>query len=131
MADGANAFAAQDDHALLIGNHRIGFSSAAAAADVPWGDLGCDIVLECTGKFLNPEHLDGYFERGVQRVIVAAPVKDAAALNIVVGVNDASYDPARHRLLTAASCTTNCLAPVVKVRARGDRHPPRSDHHDP
>ena len=125
--------AAQDDHALLIGNHRIGFSSAAVPADVPWGDLGCDIVLECTGKFLTPEHLYGYFERGVRSVIVAAPVKDAAALNIVVGVNDAIYDPARHRLLTAASCTTNCLAPAVKVvhEAIGIRHGQITTIHDP
>ena len=118
---------------LLIGNHRIGFSSAAVPADVPWGDLGCDIVLECTGKFLTPEHLYGYFERGVRSVIVAAPVKDAAALNIVVGVNDAIYDPARHRLLTAASCTTNCLAPAVKVvhEAIGIRHGQITTIHDP
>ena len=73
------------------------------------------IVLECTGKFLKPDQLKAYFDRGVKRVIVAAPVKDEAALNIVVGVNDKLYDPAKHRLLTAASCTTNCLAPVVKV----------------
>jgi glyceraldehyde 3-phosphate dehydrogenase len=72
-------------------------------------------VLECTGKFLKPDALQGYFDRGVKRVIVAAPVKDAAALNIVVGVNDRLYEPKSHRLLTAASCTTNCLAPVVKV----------------
>ena len=125
--------ATQDDDALLIGNHRVGFSSAAVPADVPWGDLGCDIVLECTGKFLTPEHLYGYFERGVRSVIVAAPVKDAAALNIVVGVNDAIYDPARHHLLTAASCTTNCLAPVVKVvhEAIGIRHGQITTIHDP
>jgi len=125
--------AARDDDALLIGNHRIGFSSAAVPAEVPWGDLGCDIVLECTGKFLTPEHLYGYFERGVRSVIVAAPVKDAAALNIVVGVNDAIYDPARHHLLTAASCTTNCLAPVVKVvhEAIGIRHGQITTIHDP
>lgn len=125
--------AAEDDTALLVGNHPIGFSSAAAPGDVPWGDLGCDIVLECTGKFLTPQHLHGYFERGVRCVIVAAPVKDAAALNIVVGVNDASYDPARHRLLTAASCTTNCLAPVVKVvhEAIGIRHGQITTIHDP
>jgi glyceraldehyde 3-phosphate dehydrogenase len=125
--------AAHDDHALLIGNHRIGFSAAAAPADVPWGDLGCDIVLECTGRFLTPEHLRGYFDRGMHSVIVAAPVKDAAALNIVVGVNDATYDPARHRLLTAASCTTNCLAPVVKVvhEAIGIRHGQITTIHDP
>jgi glyceraldehyde 3-phosphate dehydrogenase len=125
--------AAQDNDALLIGDHRIGFSAAAAPGDVPWGDLGCDIVLECTGKFLTTEHLRGYFERGARAVIVAAPVKDAAAVNIVVGVNDASYDPARHKLLTAASCTTNCLAPVVKVvhDAIGIRHGQITTIHDP
>ena len=72
-----------------------------------------------------------YFDRGVKRVIVAAPVKERGALNIVVGVNDHLYDPARHRLVTAASCTTNCLAPVVKVVHEAHRHPPRPDHHHP
>ena len=124
---------AEDDTAIIIGNRRIGFSSAAAPGDVAWGDLGCDIVLECTGKFLTPETLDGYFNRGVRRVIVAAPVKDPVALNIVVGVNDARYEPAKHRLLTAASCTTNCLAPVVKVihEAIGIRHGQITTIHDP
>ena len=99
-------------------------SGRSLPGEVPWGDLGCDMVLECTGKFLKSEQLQGYFERGVRRVIVAAPVKDPAALNVVVGVNDDRYDPAEHRLLTAASCTTNCLAPVVKVvhEAIGIRH---------
>jgi glyceraldehyde 3-phosphate dehydrogenase len=121
------------DRALTIRRRHIGFSEAAAPGEVPWGDLGCDVVLECTGKFLNPEQLQGYFDRGVKRVIVAAPVKDAAALNIVVGVNDHQYDPARHRLLTAASCTTNCLAPVVKVihEAVGIRHGQITTIHDP
>jgi glyceraldehyde 3-phosphate dehydrogenase len=95
--------------------------------------LGCNIVLECTGRFLTSEHLDAYFDRGVRRVVVAAPVKDAAALNLVVGVNDRLYDPASHRLLTAASCTTNCLAPVVKVvhEAIGIRHGQVTTIHDP
>jgi glyceraldehyde 3-phosphate dehydrogenase len=106
---------AEDDSAIVVGNHRIGFSAKPAPGDVPWGELGCEVVLECTGKFLTPEALAGYFDRGVKRVIVAAPVKHEAALNIVVGVNEARYDPAAHRVLTAASCTTNCLAPVVKV----------------
>jgi glyceraldehyde 3-phosphate dehydrogenase len=124
---------AEDEHTVLIGNRRIGFSSAAMPDEVPWGDLGCDIVLECTGRFLTAELLDGYFNRGARRVIVAAPVKDAAALNIVVGVNDHLYDPASHRLLTAASCTTNCLAPVVKVvhEAIGIRHGQITTIHDP
>ena len=122
-----------NDTALTIANRRIGFTSAASPGEVPWGDLGCDIVLECTGKFLKPDQLQGYFDRGVRRVIVAAPVKDPAALNVVVGVNDHLYDPAAHRLLTAASCTTNCLAPVVKVvhEAIGIRHGQITTIHDP
>src|SRR4029077_9528182 len=126
-------FGVENDHAIIVNNTRMGFSAAAAPGDVKWGDLGCDIVLECTGKFLKPEQLQGYFDRGVKRVIVAAPVKDAAALNVVVGVNDDLYDPARHRLLTAASCTTNCLAPVVKVihEAIGIRHGQITTIHDP
>ena len=124
---------AEDDSAINVGNHRIGFTAAPTADGVAWGDLGCDLVLECTGKFLKSEQLDGYFRRGVKRVIVAAPVKEAGALNIVVGVNDHRYDPREHRLLTAASCTTNCLAPVVKVlhEAIGIRHGQITTIHDP
>ena len=99
--------------------------------DVPWGDLGCDIVLECTGRFLTPEQLHGYFERGVRSVIVAAPVKDAAALNIVVGVNDddlrAGRAPAADRRILHHQLPRS----GGEGRARGDRHPPRPDHHDP
>ncbi|MEI8151778.1 MAG: ArsJ-associated glyceraldehyde-3-phosphate dehydrogenase [Hyphomicrobiales bacterium] len=127
------SFGVENDSVILVDNKRLGFTAAAAPGDVPWGDLGCDIVLECTGKFLKPEQLQPYFDRGVKRVIVAAPVKDAAALNIVVGVNDRLYDPKAHRLLTAASCTTNCLAPVVKVvhEALGIRHGQITTIHNP
>jgi glyceraldehyde 3-phosphate dehydrogenase len=126
-------FGVEDDRAIHIGTHRIGFSNAATPDGVAWGDLGCDLVLECTGKFLKTEQLDGYFRRGVKRVIVAAPVKESGALNLVVGVNDHLFDPAHHRLLTAASCTTNCLAPVVKVlhEAIGIRHGQITTIHDP
>ena len=126
-------FGVEDDRAIHIGTHRIGFSDAATIDAVAWGDLGCDIVLECTGKFLKTEQLDGYFRRGVKRVIVAAPVKESGALNIVVGVNDHLFEPSQHRLLTAASCTTNCLAPVVKVlhEAIGIRHGQITTIHDP
>jgi glyceraldehyde 3-phosphate dehydrogenase len=106
---------AAGDKTLTIAGRRIGFSAHANPADIPWSDAGVDVVLECTGKFITPDTLAGHFDRGAKRVIVAAPVKHEGALNIVVGVNDHLYDPARHRLLTAASCTTNCLAPVVKV----------------
>ncbi len=125
-------FAVAED-ALTIDNRRIGFTAAAAPGDIAWGDLGCDVVLECTGKFLTPAALQPYFDRGVKRVIVSAPVKDEAALNIVIGVNDDRYDPARHRLVTAASCTTNCLAPVVKVvhENLGIRHGQITTIHDP
>jgi glyceraldehyde 3-phosphate dehydrogenase len=124
--DGAKGFA--------VGAKYIGFSSFPLPGDIDWsGQLGCDVVLECTGKFLKPEQLNAYFARGVERVIVAAPVKHDNALNVVVGVNDHLYDPARHRLLTAASCTTNCLAPVVKVvhEALGIRHGQITTIHDP
>lgn len=124
--------APDDDHITVAGN-RIGFTAAAKPGGVAWGELGCDIVLECTGKFRDPESLQAYFDRGVKRVIVAAPVKDERALNVVVGVNDHLYDPGRHRLLTAASCTTNCLAPVVKVvhETFGIRHGQITTIHDP
>ena len=72
-------------------------------------------MLECTGKFLTPAALEGHLKRGAKRVIVAAPVKDASVLNVVVGINEHLYNPALHPIVTAASCTTNCLAPVVKV----------------
>jgi glyceraldehyde 3-phosphate dehydrogenase len=126
-------FAAENDRAIHIGDRRIGFSSLPAPDAVQWGDIGCDVVLECTGKFLKREHLQGYFARGVKRVIVAAPVKDDGALNIVVGVNDDRYDSRRDQLLTAASCTTNCLAPVVKVlhESVGIRHGQITTIHDP
>ena len=92
-----------------------------------------DLVLECTGKFLTPETLQGHLDRGAKRVIVAAPVKVGDVLNIVVGVNHHLYEPARHRIVTAASCTTNCLAPVVKVvhEAIGIRHGQITTIHDP
>ena len=77
--------------------------------------MGVDIVLEATGCFKTLDALQPHFDNGARKVVVAAPVKDPAALNVVVGVNDDRYDPAVHDIVTAASCTTNCLAPVVKV----------------
>ena len=98
---------------------------------VPWSSKNVDVVLECSGRFRTTETLEPYFAAGVKTVIVAAPVK-TGALNIVVGVNDHLYDPKRHRLLTAASCTTNCLAPVVKVvhEAIGIKHGVITTIHD-
>jgi glyceraldehyde 3-phosphate dehydrogenase len=98
--------------ALSIEEHTLGFSNDARIAASNWS--GCDIVIEATGRHhKDPQSLNDYFDQGVKKVIVAAPTE--GALNIVYGVNDHVYDPARHHLLTAASCTTNCLAPIVKV----------------
>jgi glyceraldehyde 3-phosphate dehydrogenase len=125
--------AANGDAMLRVGDRAIGFSSHATPSEVPWGDLGVDLVLECTGRFLTPQALQGHLDRGARRVIVAAPVKVGDVPNIVMGVNDALYDPARHRIVTAASCTTNCLAPIVKVvhEALGIRHGQITTIHDP
>ncbi|MBC5796373.1 ArsJ-associated glyceraldehyde-3-phosphate dehydrogenase [Sphaerospermopsis sp. FACHB-1094] len=106
------------ENRVFIDNKPLTFSEYSQPGEVPWEEFGVDIVLECSGKFRSPETLNPYFKRGVQKVIVAAPVK-AGALNIVMGVNDHLYEAEKHHLLTAASCTTNCLAPVVKVIHEG------------
>jgi glyceraldehyde 3-phosphate dehydrogenase len=125
--------AAEGTDAIRIGDRRLTFSDQAQPAEIPWGDLGVDVVLECTGKFLAPDVLEGHLRRGAKRVIVAAPVKFDSVLNVVVGVNEQLYDSARHPIVTAASCTTNCLAPVVKVvhEAIGIRHGQITTIHDP
>ncbi len=125
--------AADGEDAIRIDGKQLGFSAHASPADIPWGDLGVDVVLECTGKFLTPETIQGHLDRGARRVIVAAPVKVGGVLNIVVGINHTLYEPAAHRIVTAASCTTNCLAPVVKVvhEQIGIRHGQITTIHDP
>lgn len=124
---------AEGDDCIRIGERQLSFSSHANPADIPWGELGVELVLECTGKFLTPETIQGHLDRGAKRVIVAAPVKTGGVLNIVVGINEGQYDPARDRIVTAASCTTNCLAPVVKVIHEniGIRHGQITTIHDP
>ena len=101
-------------HGFTIDDHFIGFTNATTPKEIAWNEYGVEIVLECSGKFVTLEALAPHFKPGVRKVIVAAPVKQGA-LNIVMGVNDHLYDPRRHHIVTAASCTTNCLAPVVKV----------------
>ena len=120
-----------EDGAVIVDGKRLTYSSQKNPADVPWQDMGVDIVLDATGKHKTPETLACYFEAGVKKVIVAAPVKQGA-VNIVMGVNESEYDPARHNILTAASCTTNCLAPVVKVihEGLGIRHGMITTIHD-
>jgi glyceraldehyde 3-phosphate dehydrogenase len=108
-----------DDQGLIVDGSRLGWSDTEEPGAVDWGALGVDVVLECSGRFRSAPTLTPYLERGVRKVVVAAPVKDGSALNVVVGVNDDRYDPAAHSIVTAASCTTNCLAPVVKVIHEG------------
>ena len=119
---------AADASQLLVDGRSLAYSSNTAIGDTDWS--GCDIVIESTGRFRQPEQLAAYFEQGVKKVIVAAPVN--GALNVVYGVNHQDYDPARHDLLTAASCTTNCLAPLVKVMHEriGIRHGTMTTIHD-
>ncbi|HUH06059.1 MAG TPA: ArsJ-associated glyceraldehyde-3-phosphate dehydrogenase [Kofleriaceae bacterium] len=105
--------AVADGDAIAIGDRRIGFSQHRTPGEVPWEAAGVDIVLECSGAFRTRERLRSYFDRGVKKVIVAAPVKEPDVLNVVMGVNHQLYDAAVHDIVTAASCTTNCLAPVV------------------
>ena len=103
---------ASENGRMIVDGKVVAYSSNVPIGDTAWSD--CDIVIEATGKHhKKPESLDTYFEQGVKKVIVAAPTE--GALNVVYGINDDLYDPAVHNLLTAASCTTNCLAPVVKV----------------
>jgi len=107
-----------------IDGQWIAHSSHDNPGAVPWGDAAIDLVIESSGRFRTLDSLEPYFAAGVKKVVVAAPVKDPEALNVVVGVNAHLYQPDRHRVVTAASCTTNCLAPIVKVlhEAIGIRH---------
>lgn len=120
------------DGTLVVGERAIGYTQCSAPGEVPWDDAGVEIVLECTGAFRTRARLAPYFERGVRKVVVAAPVKEPDVLNVVMGVNHGRYEPARHDIVTAASCTTNCLAPVVKAihEGLGIRHGVITTIHD-
>ena len=119
------------DH-FTVDSRKIGFTDKAKPNDVPWEASGVELVLECSGKLITTEALEPYFGCGVRKIVVAAPVKTKGALNIVMGVNDYLYSPAEHNIVTAASCTTNCLAPVVKVihEGLGIRHGVITTIHD-
>jgi len=108
------------DQGFRVNERPLSFTSESDPIAVPWREAGVELVLECSGKFKTPATLEPYFDAaGLPKVLVACPVKGQVAgeeaLNIVYGINHQLYDPSRHHLITAASCTTNCLAPVVKV----------------
>ena len=107
---------------LVINGRRVACTTNKSIADTDWS--GCDIVIEASGKFKKQAVLQDYLAQGVKRVVVTAPVKEAGVLDIVMGVNHHRYDPGIHRIVSAASCTTNCLAPAVKVihESLGIRH---------
>lgn len=104
---------ASETGALIIDGKAIAFTGNKAIADTDWS--GCDVVLEASGKMKTTAALQAYLDQGVKRVVVTAPVKEKGVLNVVMGVNHHLFNPAAHHIVTAASCTTNCLAPVVKV----------------
>ncbi|TVR42009.1 MAG: type I glyceraldehyde-3-phosphate dehydrogenase [Planctomycetota bacterium] len=104
-----------DDSSLEIRGNRVSSSQSKDPSAVDWAGLGVDLVLECSGAFRTSAKLEGFFKAGAPRVLVAAPVKEAEAANIVFGINHHIFDPQQHRIVTAASCTTNCLAPLIKV----------------
>lgn len=122
--------ASSDGDDVVIAGKRIRVSANKAIADTDWS--GCDVVIEASGKMKTVAVLQAYLDQDVKRVVVSAPVKEAGALNVVMGVNDQLFDPTQHRIVTAASCTTNCLAPVVKVihEALGIRHGSITTIHD-
>ena len=123
------AFAADAD-SLTVDGTRLPFIGTKDLNTLPLD--GVDVVIDCTGVFKTEAKLAPYFAAGVKKVIVSAPVKDGPTANIVYGVNEGTYDPAAHRIVTAASCTTNCLAPVVKVihESLGIRHGSITTIHD-
>jgi len=119
-----------DDVSITIDGTRIPATGLRDPRGLPLS--GVDVMIDCTGAFKTEAALAPYFEAGVKKVVVSAPVKDGNAANIVYGVNHDIYDPARHHIVTAASCTTNCLAPVVKVihEGLGIRHGSMTTIHD-
>lgn len=119
-----------DDDSITINGARIPVYCTRNLNDLPLA--GVDVAIEATGVFKTEAKLAPYFEAGVKKVVVSAPVKDGPTANIVMGVNEGDYDPAQHRIVTAASCTTNCLAPVVKVihEGLGIKHGSMTTIHD-
>lgn len=104
-----------DADSLTINGTQMRLTRTARIDALPLAELGVDLVIDCTGVFKTGDKVQPYYDAGVKKVVVSAPVKDGGALNLVYGVNHDLYVPEEHDLITAASCTTNCLAPVVKV----------------
>jgi glyceraldehyde 3-phosphate dehydrogenase len=102
------------DDSIRVGGHEIKFVSERDPADLPWGELGIDVAIESTGLFTKRPDAEKHLQAGAKKVVISAPATDPD-LTIVLGVNDREYDPAQHHIVSNASCTTNCVAPVAKV----------------
>ena len=102
------------DGFIRVGDHEIKFVSERDPADLPWADLGVDVAIESTGLFTKREAAEKHLEAGAKKVVISAPATDPD-LTVVLGVNDREYDPERHHIVSNASCTTNCVAPVAKL----------------
>jgi len=103
-----------DNDGLIINGKRVRIFSEKTPRDIPWSECGVDIVVEATGKFANGEQAQGHLDSGASKVVISAPAKNVD-LTMVMGVNDELYDPSEHNIISNASCTTNCFAPMVKV----------------
>jgi glyceraldehyde 3-phosphate dehydrogenase len=105
---------AESSDGISIGSHNIKILAERDPAQLPWGDLGVDVVVESTGFFTDASKARAHIDGGAKKVIISAPAKNED-LTVVLGVNDGDYDPARHDIISNASCTTNCLAPMAKA----------------
>src|SRR6266853_3669731 len=103
-----------DGDSLVSNGRSVRVVAEKDPANLPWKNLGVDVVLESTGRFTDKEKAQAHFTAGAKKVIISAPAK-GEDITIVMGVNDKKYDPAKHNLVSNASCTTNCLVPVVHV----------------
>lgn len=103
-----------DDNSITLDNHRMKVFAQRDPAQIPWGDAGVDIVIESTGFFVDATRAAAHIHGGAKKVIISAPAKNED-ITIVMGVNEGQYDPAKHTIISNASCTTNCLAPVAKI----------------
>lgn len=110
-----NADVSTEAHNLVVNGKKIHVSKTRNPAEVPWKDWGVDLVLECTGAFKNREEFMQHVAGGAKRVLVSGPAEKGADLTLVYGINHEAYDPSKHYVVSNASCTTNCLAPLAKV----------------